>query len=108
MAHYELVHDEEYSGFDIRVYFTPELDNPQDHFDDAETIRKINDGLYLWFTAKVTASKNGVELAADYLGACCYESVRDFVQPGDYYDDMRDNVVRDAQRVIAGLCSNAE
>lgn len=107
MTHYELVHDEEHEGFDIRVYFTPELDNPRDHFDDEETIRKINDGIYLWFTAKVTASKNGVELATDYLGACCYESARDFVQPGDYYDDMRANVVRDARIVIAGLCSNA-
>jgi hypothetical protein len=59
----------------------------------------------LWFCAKVTAHKAGVELADDYLGGCCYASVAEFVEPGCYYDDMRASVIEQAKAKLAQLAA---
>ena len=49
-----------------------------------------------WFCAKVSAWKGGEELAAEYLGACCYEEESDFWQEkGGYFDDMVQALLRD-------------
>jgi hypothetical protein len=105
MTHYELIHEEQAEGFTIRFYATPEDTHPRDCFDDsvddiAEICRKIDDGYYYWFTAKVTASKHGIELASDYLGANLYENVCDFVSEHDYYPDMRARVISEARETI--------
>ena len=104
------LHTEEFEGFTINFYAEPEYDNPADHFAigdddlDREVCEKIARGDYEWFCAKVTASKAGIELASDYLGACCYDSALDFVaQDFDYYSDMRANVVAMARNNIAKL-----
>lgn len=105
-------HRETFEGFEINVYALPEDCDPAGQFAtgnydaDAETVRQIRDGELTWFTAKVTASKHGIELAADYLGCCCYTSEREFVElAGDYYHDMRATVVREARDAIAKLAS---
>lgn len=47
-----------------------------------------------WFCAKVSAWKDGEELAAEYLGACCYKNEDDFWQEeGGYFDDMVKNLL---------------
>jgi hypothetical protein len=84
MKHYELIHSEEYKGFDINFYVTYEDMHPRDLFDDAvedikELCQKIDDGHYVWFIAKVTASKHGIELAEDYLGGNLYDNAKQFV-----------------------------
>lgn len=45
---------------------------------------------FAWFSAKVTLWKDGKELAAEYLGACCYETEDEFwtTYEGDYFADM--------------------
>jgi hypothetical protein len=101
----ELIHEEEAEGFTIRFYALPEDSHPRDSFDDtchdiAEICRKIDTGHYVWFTAKVTASKTDIELAADYLGACLYESCAQFVRDNDYYADMKDRVIEEAKQTI--------
>ena len=50
--------------------------------------RRIRD--YAWFSAKVTLWKAGKELAAEYLGACCYKTEDEFwtEYEGDYFCDM--------------------
>lgn len=102
----ELVHEEVKDGFTIKLYLLPEYDKPDWDFqskeEEQEVLRKIENGLLLWFTAKVTASKLGVELAADYLGQCIYPSVNEFIS-GDYYDDMVNNVIAEAKKVIINL-----
>ena len=59
--------------------------------------RKIED--VAWFIAKVTAWKDGIELAAEYLGGCCYEAVEDFYtkHKDDYLADMIKGVVAQAK-----------
>lgn len=106
----EIVHKEKAFGFDITLSFLPEYDDPRDHFagepaDDEETFRNIESGKWLWFCAKVTASKAGVELASDYLGACCYESADAFMRPQGYYQDMCASVVNQARAKLAELCT---
>lgn len=61
--------------------------------------RKIKD--FAWFSAKVSAWKNGEELASTYLGACCYETVEAFYTEyhDDYFAQMMQEVVTEAKRV---------
>lgn len=61
--------------------------------------RKIKD--CAWFSAKVSAWKNGEELASTYLGACCYETVEEFYTEyhDDYFAQMMQDVVAEAKRV---------
>lgn len=59
--------------------------------------RKIKD--CAWFVAKVTAWKDGVEFAAEYLGGCCYTTVEKFYTKykDDYLADMINEVVAQAK-----------
>lgn len=96
-------YSEEHEGFKVRLYLEEADYSPRDGFgDDDDVLSKIADGTYLWFTAHVTASKNGVELGHDYLGGCCYESADSFRACG-YWNDMRDTAIAEARQVIARL-----
>ena len=101
-----LFHTEIIEGFTINVFSLPEDISPRGQFetDDAqEIIEKIENGQLEWFCAKVTASKNGVLLAEDYLGACCYKSLSDFINPDCYYGDMVKTVIKEAKETIKSL-----
>ena len=54
-----------------------------------------------WFCAKVSAWKNGEELASTYLGRCCYKTAEEFYTKyhDDYFADMVRDVVAEAKRV---------
>jgi hypothetical protein len=113
MTHWELIHEEQSAGFDIRFYAAPEDVHPRDCFDDtvddiAEICRKIDIGVHHWFIAKVTASKHGIELASDYLGGNLYTDARDFVSEDDYYADMRARVIDEAKQTIHILTTEAD
>lgn len=113
MTHWELINEKQFDGFTIRFYATPEDTHPRDLFDPtAEDIdqlcRDIDNGTFHWFTAKVTASKNGIELAADYLGGCLYRNLWDFVSDNDYYADMRERVIAEAKQAIQDLTREAD
>ena len=103
--HFTNIETIEKDGFTIRFDVAPETDDPRGHFDDdGETAQAIFDGRFEWFVARVTASRKGVELGADYLGGCCYANVRDFITPGDsYFDDMVTNAIGQARDVIESL-----
>jgi len=102
MRHWEKIHTDVVDGFDVALYVAPEEDDPADHFEDAEIVQDIREGRLDWFIAKVSASKHGVELADDYLGACCYESTNAFIKDA-YYIEMVQNVVIDAKAMIKKL-----
>ena len=105
-------HTEEFEGFTITLECLPEDTAPQDCFagdpeSDAETFRLIESGFYLWFIAKVSASREGVTLATDYLGGCCYESADQFVKESlGYFEDMRRTVVDAARATITKLAQS--
>lgn len=106
----EHVHTEEKDGFKIDLYADPDHDDPTGHFAtgddkaDAEIIEKINNGDLTWCVYKVAASKRGIELGADYLGGCCYESHEAFIKSNDYYADMVSNAIFEAKQAIKELC----
>lgn len=103
----ELIHKEQYEGFDICLYADEEDLHPSNMFEeeeDKELLEKIYSGEYSYFCARVTAYKNGIRLADEYLGCCCYANREDFMTEGGYYEDMRDAVVNQAQSTIRLLC----
>lgn len=52
-------------------------------------LRKLRNGsIWAWASVKVVASRKEFS-GVDYLGACSYKDFRDFIQPGGYYDDMK-------------------
>ena len=50
----------------------------------------------------------GIELASEYLGACCYPSSKDFIKDSDYYENMRESVVQMAKENIRELARGVE
>ncbi len=108
---YEQIHTEEREGFEIEFAAAPEDLSPRGEFmtedgsDDEETIAKIQSGDYAWFVARVTASKAGVVLGTDYLGACCYDNPSDFVEQSGYYEDLVAEAISQARAKLAELAS---
>lgn len=102
----QTIHTFTKDGFDIRFSVIPELTHPNDLFDDdGDTARAIADGDYEWFIACVTASKNGVELADEYLGGCCYASFDAFMDENGYFDDMVATAIDVAKQTIDDLAA---
>lgn len=61
--------------------------------------RSIKD--FDWFSAKVSAWKDGKELGTDYLGACCYKTAEEFYTTyncdGGYFPQMVDTAIAEAK-----------
>ena len=106
--YYETVHSETVAGFDIVFSVGPEYMEPDWDFeneqDRRDTLDRIERGDLAYFVARVQAFKNGILLATDYLGGCCYDSVKQFIDHSDYYGDMVERVVGEARKTIAKLC----
>jgi hypothetical protein len=87
---------------------TPEEDDPAGHFEDDAIVAAIRSGDLAWFTARVTVEKHGIEIGADYLGGCAYDSPEDFCtgeNRGGYFRDMVREAVSDARANLARLCA---
>jgi hypothetical protein len=113
MTYWEEISRETVDGFDIVFSVAAEDMHPRDSFDMepeelAQLCEDIDRGRYSWFIARVQAFRAGVELAADYLGGCLYDSPADFVKAGDYYADMVDTVKREARETIVKLTEELE
>jgi hypothetical protein len=110
MSYWETVHEEDFAGFHIKLEITSEDYAPDWDFeneeDRLETLQKIENGSLLWFVAKVSASRKGIELGSDYLGGCCYSSIQEFLQEG-YYVDMIDSAIAEARKTLEELAQEA-
>lgn len=105
--HYETIYTRDTQGFHVVLSIGYEDTHPSDLFDDFvddidEICRKIDNGFYTWFIARVEAYKQGILLATDYLGGNLYENPKDFVNDG-YFEDMVDTVVNEAQKTLNKL-----
>ena len=111
MEHWEMIHTEERDGFLVTFSVAPETKDPRGQFmledgsDDEKIIERIHSGYYAWFIARVEASRAGIVLGTDYLGACCYESAQAFVTEDGYYPDMVDEALTAARATLASLCA---
>ena len=68
--------------------YLPDWDFESDEQRDALAAR-IENGLTLWFMARVRVTLDGRELAADYLGGCCYDTIEEFRRDAYFYDMAR-------------------
>lgn len=102
-----LIKSEIIDGFTIKFFALPADDNINDSFepeDAKDVIYKINSGEYVHFLAEITASKNGIELASDYLGSCIYNDYLNFWNiKEDYCADMIQTVINEAKENIRKL-----
>jgi hypothetical protein len=76
--------------------------HPSDLFDDTvddinEICRKIDNGTYTWFIARVEAYKHGILLGTSYIGGNLYEDVKEFISDG-YYEDMMHEAMNEAKK----------
>lgn len=103
---YYQVHSEDTQGFHIVYSVGYEETSIEDMLtcieDIEDTKRQVNNGSLLWFSARVDAYKNGVLLASDYLGCCCYSTYQSFVECV-YYADMVQTVIIEANDTIKKL-----
>lgn len=84
--------------FTLELAAEPELDAP-DWFGAEEDIQRIQRGELVYFCARVRILLDGRELAADYLGGCCYETPQAF-RRDPYFLDMVRSAVKDARAFI--------
>lgn len=87
-----------------------EQDAPEDSFDNEEDIdfvrEQIKSGnVWGWCLVEVKArytTEDGEDVeASDWLGGCSYHSQADFMEPGGYYDGMK-------QEAYEALCAKLE
>lgn len=75
----------------VKVSCEPEDAHPKDLFDDArdiaEILEKAESNEWGWCCIRVKVTFQGLT-ESEYLGACSYDSEKDFVTSGDYYEDM--------------------
>jgi hypothetical protein len=107
MRHYETIHTEDINGFHIMCSVTHEDIHPRDCFDDSiddinEICRKIDNGTYVWFVARVEAFKGGILLGTSYVGGNLYENVKDFIKDG-MYEDMMHEAINEAKKNLEML-----
>lgn len=102
MTYWEGVHRESVAGFEIIFSVAPEEEPPED-FEDGDTLARIESGELCWFAARVEAFKCGVLLGSCYLGRCCYDSPRQFIEASDYYGGMVENAIAEARKKLNAL-----
>ena len=89
--HYDELARYERDGFTVVVDKTWEDLSPRDLFEleDADDIcRKIDNCELDWFMLRVRVLVEGMELAAEYLGGCCYEDAKDVLTDGTAEDKI--------------------
>jgi len=75
----------------IEILCEPEHMHPKDCFDDARDVAKVlekaESNEWAWCCIRVKVTFEGIS-ECEYLGGCSYDSEKDFVASGDYYEDM--------------------
>ncbi len=107
MRHFDELARYEREGFEIIVDKTWEDLHPRDCFDDSVTdigqlCEQIDTGYYDWFMLRVRCLVDGHELAAEYLGGCCYENARDVLTDG-VAEDIIWTAMNEAKQRAAAL-----
>lgn len=95
-------------GFNLTFYALVEDIPLEDAFDDSvddikELYNKLERYDAVYFCAKVSAYKAGIELGSSYLGACYYDDYEQFINDGDYIKDMTDEAIGEAKRTLKEL-----
>lgn len=103
MRHYEELLREQRGPFTVVVDKTWEDLSPRDCFeadDVEEIIAKIDNCTYDWFMLRTRVFFQEVELAANYLGGCCYEDAREVLTDGTAEDQIYSTLLEAKQPLI--------
>lgn len=104
-------------GYTYRVTPEHEYDGPERYFvsgdddldaRDCAAIRKdLEWNEWAWCVAHVECWRTDIPeiVGADYLGGCNYASADDFMQPGDYFDDMCDSARAECDATLARIAA---
>lgn len=98
------------NGVVVTVAISPEDISPEGQFasgdDDADKemvadiYRRLEQDLWAWCCVRVRATYAGFQ-GEDYLHGCaCFGGVKEFMQPGSYFDDMRDAAIADLMSTL--------
>lgn len=98
------------SEVDFDVEAEEEYDRPEGHFTEPEDVEWVRDQIeagneWGWCSAHVIATWTDpltyrTYQGDQYLGGCSYRSKQDFMEPGGYYDDMKEEAYQDLLRNI--------
>jgi hypothetical protein len=93
MRYFDTIAEQQRGPFKIIVDKTWEDISPRDCFDESvtdldELCEKIDAGYYDWFMLRTRVYFEGVELAAEYLGGCLYESADEVLNDGTAEDQI--------------------
>lgn len=92
MAQYgETVWQFKTARFCAELQIEPEETAPEDSFEFQDDIDAVRNGTVEWFCATVVVSWNGREVGRDSLGACAYNSIREFYTSHRDADSMNRN-----------------
>ena len=93
-------------NFTVLLELLEEYETPDWGFDTEqerqELLDKIECGKLLYFCAKVSVLWQGQEIGANYLGMCCYESVKDF-REDSYFFGMVSETIKDSRQYFKDL-----
>lgn len=81
--------------------YMPDWDFESDEERNA-LIKRIETGRTLWFVARVRVTLDGRELAADYMGGCCYNTIEEF-RRDDYFYEMARTAIEAARAAIRNM-----
>jgi hypothetical protein len=81
----------ETANFEIRLEVLEEDTDPRETFEREEDISAIEAGEGVYFCARVSVSYKGRVIAEDFLGACWYNSVHEFISSHRDQDPMNRN-----------------
>lgn len=105
---YETIYTFRTKRFTVSVLAEPDYLDLDLSWDDTGEIReKIEDGELTPYTVKAMVELDGREIAADYLGQCIYDDIRDFRdhvgargKHGSYFTDMVSEAVAQARAAL--------
>lgn len=93
-------------NFKVAYEVEPEWDLDLSWDEDGSIREGLNSGLYVAFVAKVAVYWKGLEIGADYLGQCIYQSpeeLRDHIGSkgrGSYFSDMVRAAIQESRKTL--------
>jgi hypothetical protein len=102
MTHWETIWSFKTEHFRVDYDVAPDDDLDLSWDDDGATRDGLESGKYVAFVARVVVYCDDIELGADYLGGCIYESAKQFISHRD-----RDPMNRNCSIMRAACGDNA-
>lgn len=106
----ELLKTYEQEGFTINIYAEEETIRLGEQFEFngeelKEIYKKLNNYQMVYFMAKWTASKAGIELGTSYLGCCLYDNYEGFLNDclAGVFDDCVETAINEAKKALPKL-----